>query len=73
MSNSVELILSGKIGVMAIFLRKYLPFYDLIPFSENVKLKHAADITTNVVTEVRIMIFYQFHLYAVICMPILVK
>ena len=51
-SQSVELILSGKIGVAARILRRYIPFYDMIPLPGNIKLKDAAKIANSVVTEV---------------------
>ncbi|XP_065071289.1 uncharacterized protein LOC135695975 [Rhopilema esculentum] len=51
-SQSVELILSGKIGVVARVLRRYIPFYDMIPFPGNIKLKNAAKVANSVVTEI---------------------
>ena len=51
-SQAVELILSGKISVVARVLRKYIPFYDMIPFQENVRLKEAAEIMNDFVNEV---------------------
>ncbi|XP_065071287.1 cytochrome P450 4A5-like [Rhopilema esculentum] len=51
-SQSVELILAGRSSVMARLIRRIIPFYDLIPFPENTKMKKAAEIVNGVVAEV---------------------
>ncbi|XP_065071288.1 cytochrome P450 4F4-like [Rhopilema esculentum] len=51
-SQAVELILSGKMSVVSRVLRKYIPFYDMIPFQENVQLKEAAEVMNDFVNEI---------------------
>ena len=52
-SEAFDSILSGRLSVSARFLRKYIPFYQYLPFEANVKAKKAQELTDNLVWEVR--------------------
>ena len=53
-SQAVETLLKGKIGVLSRFLRRIIPFYDKLPLQQNRMMKEAVELTDSVVKKVTI-------------------
>ena len=56
-SEAFDSILSGRLSLSSRFLRKFIPFYQYLPFEANVKAKRAKELTDSLVWEVRWSLF----------------
>lgn len=62
-SKAVDIILKGKISVLSRVLERIIPFYDKIPFKQNVEVHNAMEVMKSTVSEVGISSQIHFLYY----------